>query len=233
MIKWNNKYSYPSSSRSIQKGSRLYSVGNQTMIPSVTTILEITKPDSDKEQLAKWVAKVGEAESKRIASESSSRGTALHSRIENFLKGKLNGDLLEEKNLAQKMADEIIENGIRDKVSEIYGCEVTVFQPDPPNRFAGTADCIAEWNGKISILDFKQTNKQKRKEWILSYLLQLSAYAIAHNRVYNTKIDRGVILMCATDLTFQEFVVEGDEFLELQKEFKKRVELYYQLQAKG
>ena len=233
MIKWNNKYSYPSSSRSIQKGSRLYSVGNQTMLPSVTSILEITKPNSDKEQLAKWVAKVGEAESKRIASESSSRGTALHSRIENFLKGKLNGDLLEEKNLAQKMADEIIENGIRNKVSEIYGCEVTVFQPDPPHRFAGTADCIAEWNGKISILDFKQSNKQKRKEWIFSYLLQISAYAIAHNRVYNTTIDRGVILMCATDLTFQEFVVEGDEFLELQKEFMKRVELYYQLQAKG
>ena len=232
-MKWNNKYSYPSSSRSIQRGSRLYSVGNETMLPSVTSILEITKPASDKEQLAKWVAKVGEAESKRIASESSSRGTALHSRIENFLKGKLNGDLLEEKNLAQKMADEIIENGIRNKVSEIYGCEVTVFQPDPPHRFAGTVDCIAEWNGKISIIDSKQTNKQKRKEWILSYLLQLSAYAIAHNRVYNTTIDRGVILMCATDLTFQEFVVEGDEFLELQKEFMKRVELYYQLQAKG
>ena len=88
-MKWNNKYSYPSSSRSVQKGSRLYSVENETMLPSVTTILEITKPDSDKEQLAKWVAKVGEAESKRIASESSSRGTALHSRIENFLKGKL------------------------------------------------------------------------------------------------------------------------------------------------
>jgi len=232
-MKWNNKYSYPSSSRSIQKGSRLYSVGNETMLPSVTSILEITKPASDKEQLAKWVAKVGEAESKRIASESSSRGTALHSRIENFLKGKLNGDLLEEKNLAQKMADEIIENGIRNKVSEIFGCEVTVFQPDPPHRFGGTADCIAEWNGKISILDYKQTNKPKRIEWIKSYLLQLSAYAIAHNRVYNTKIDRGVILMCATDLTFQEFVVEGDEFLELQKEFMKRVELYYQLQAKG
>ena len=66
------------------------------MLPSVTSILEITKPNSDKEQLAKWVAKVGEAESKRIASESSSRGTAIHSRIENFLKGKLNGDLLED-----------------------------------------------------------------------------------------------------------------------------------------
>ena len=91
----------------------------------------------------------------------------------------------------------------------------------------------AEWNGKISILDYKQTNKPKRIEWIKSYLLQLSAYAIAHNRVYNTKIDRGVILMCATDLTYQEFVVEGDEFLELQAEFMKRVELYYQLQAKG
>ena len=232
-MKWNNKYLYPSSSRSIQKGSRLYSVGNETMLPSVTSILEITKPASDKEQLAKWVAKVGEAESKRIASESSSRGTALHSRIENFLKGKLNGDLLEEKNLAQKMADEIIENGIRNKVSEIYGVEATLNYPDPPNRYAGTADCIAEWNGKISILDMKQTNRVKKIEWIKSYLLQLSAYAMAHNKVYNTNINRGVILMCATDLTYQEFVVEGDEFLELQKEFMKRVELYYQLQAKG
>ena len=232
-MKWNNKYSYPSSSRSIQKGSRLYSVGNETMLPSVTSILEITKPASDKEQLAKWVAKVGEAESKRIASESSSRGTALHSRIENFLKSRLNGDLLEEKNLAQKMADEIIENGIKDKVSEIYGVEATLYYPDPPNRYAGTADCIAEWNGKISILDMKQTNRVKKIEWIKSYLLQLSAYAMAHNKVYNTNINRGVILMCATDLTYQEFVVEGDEFLELQAEFMKRVELYYQLKAKG
>ena len=231
-MKWNNKYSYPLSTRSIHLGSRVYSVENETLLPSVTSILEITKSNADKEQLAKWVAKVGETESKRIASESSSRGTALHLRIENFLKGRLNGDLLEEKNLAQKMADEIIENGIKNKVSEIYGVEATLYYPHGPNRYAGTADCIAEWNGKISILDFKQTNRAKKIEWIHSYFLQLSAYAIAHNKLFNTNINRGVILMCATDLTYQEFVVEGDEFLELQKEFMGRVELYYQLQSK-
>ena len=70
------------------------------------------------------------------------------------------------------------------------------FRCMPSGLYAGTTDCIGLWNGKLAILDFKQTNKPKKREWVDDYFCQLTAYAQAHNEMFDTEINTGVILMC-------------------------------------
>ena len=106
-MKWNKKYNYPKSSRSIIDGMRYYSIDNEKL-PSCTEILELTKPEKDKEALRRWQADVGKEESQRISNEATSRGSAMHKILENFLTNRLNGDLLEKDDLAEKMSNEII-----------------------------------------------------------------------------------------------------------------------------
>jgi genome maintenance exonuclease 1 len=131
------------------------------------------------------------------------------------------------------MAAEVILKGLCN-VDEFWGVEVPLYYS---GLYAGTTDCLGVWKGRPAIMDFKQTNKPKRREWISSYFLQLAAYAQAHNNMHGTEIDCGVILMATQpkllpDNTYStpeylEFVVEGDEFAHWTNEWTKRVELYY------
>ena len=82
-------------------------------------------------------------------------------------------------------------------------------------------------NGKDSIIDFKQSNKPKRREWIEDYCLQLSAYTMAHNAVYGTAIEKGVIMMVTPDNYYQEFIIEDDEWDIYESKMWDRVEEYY------
>ena len=226
-MKWVKKYNYLKSTRSLINGTRYYSVEN-TKLPSVSEILEKTKPEEEKEALKAWKAKIGEKESTRISKESLSRGSKMHKIIENFLLNRLNGELLVKDDLAQKMANEIIDNGIKEKFTEIYGAEATLFFP---KLYAGTCDAVGFYEGSEAILDFKNSRSPKKIEWIYTYLLQLAGYVKAHNKVHNSHITKGVILMCSTDLTFQKFEVEGNKFLEIQDDFMKRVDLFYKLKS--
>ena len=119
-MQWNNKFTYPKSMRSMVSGSRMYAV-NQQKLPSVTSILQATQSEEKKASLANWKARVGAAEANRIKNDASSRGTSMHSHLEKYLLGQLNLELLEEENKSKKMADEIIEQGIKNKLSEIMG----------------------------------------------------------------------------------------------------------------
>ncbi len=222
---WNKKYNYPRSTRSLINGSRYYSIDNEKL-PSVSEILELTKPEKDKKSLRNWREKVGEEAARQIVTESTTRGTNMHGYLENFFLNRINGELLEKDNLAEKMANEIIENGIKDKLTEIYGVEAVLFFPQ---RFAGTCDLVGHYMGSDCIIDFKNSRSPKKIEWINTMFLQLSGYAMAHNKVYHTNINKGVILMCSTNLTFQKFEVEGKKFLKLQDEFMERVELFYKM----
>ena len=143
-------------------------------LPSVTTILAATKSEEDRAAIAAWKERVGHREAERIKNEASSRGNSMHSYIEQFLLGKMNLDLLEEDNHSKKMAEEIIDSGLKDKLTEIWGAEATVYYP---GKYAGTADCIGFMKEKI-LLDFKQSNKPKREEYIEDYFLQLGAYSL-------------------------------------------------------
>ena len=224
-MKWNTKFSYPKSTRSLVNGSRHYSLDG-SYLPSVTTILSVTKSEEDKAAILAWKQRVGNVEAERIKKEASARGSSMHSYIEQFLYGKLNQELLEDNNKSKKMAEEIIDNGLKNKLLEIWGSEATIYYP---GKYAGTADCIGVYEGKESILDFKQSNKPKKEEYIEDYFLQIGAYSLAHNTVYNSNITQGVILLCTVDRLFQDFKIEGNELINFQNKFLERVEKFYHL----
>ena len=224
-MEWNNKFTYPRSTRSLINGSRHYSLDGSNL-PSVTTILKVTQSEEDKAAIEAWKQRVGHKEAKRIKNEASSRGSSMHSYLEQYLLGKFNLDLLDEEERSKKMANEIIDNGLKDKLSEVWGAEATVYFP---GKYAGTADCIGIYEGKESILDFKQSNKPKKAEYIEDYFLQVGAYSLAHNTVYNSKITQGVILICTVDRLFQDFKIEGTDLIKYQNKFLERVEQFYQI----
>jgi hypothetical protein len=221
-MKWNKQFDYPKSVRSLVKGHRHYEI-DASSLPSVTTIISQTQDPEKIESLAKWKAKVGEKEAENIKNVAALRGTAMHEYLEHYIAGKELLDLTETGVKAKSMAKTIIEQGLPD-LEEIWGSEVTVYYP---GLYAGATDLCGIYMGRDSIIDFKQSNKPKRAEWITDYKLQMVAYAMAHNYVYNTNIDQGVILMCTPDNFFQRFIINGREFRELKWRWLSKIDAFY------
>ena len=221
-MKWNKLYKYPRSKREILKGDRHYDV-NDEKLPSVTTILQTTQDAEKAESLQRWTEKVGVFEAERIKNRAAKRGTAMHSYLEAYLQGGKILDLRDVGAEASSMARTIIDKGFSD-LEEIWGSEVTLFYP---NLYAGATDLCGIYQGRESIIDFKQTNKPKRMEWIKDYKLQIIAYAMAHNCVYDTGIEQGVILMCTPDNFFQKFTINGPEFRSFKWKWLDRIDQYY------
>ena len=212
------KYNYAELKR--QDGdSRLYLTPDGDALPSVTTILSKTK---DKTFLKQWRAKVGEANAEKIIRDSAQIGTALHLYIERLVNGEKYKDLTKIGIQAEKMAKKIVEEAFKD-ITEVWGSEVHLYNP---GKYAGTADMIAIYKGRPAIIDFKQTNRPKKREWIQDYLMQLAAYAQAHNALFNTEIDQGGVLMGSRDLTFQRFELTGEKFTRAADAFMKKLDLY-------
>ncbi len=220
-IKHNSKYTYIDGTRSDDHGTRTYDVAGHRL-PSVTTILSRTK---DQTFLKEWKAKVGEKKAEEIKNLSSNRGTAMHKFLEKYVLGEGYDDLTELGKVAKKMASKVIDIGLT-PVNEYYGSEVTLYYP---GLYAGSTDLICSHNGKETVVDFKQSNRPKQREWVGDYFLQIAAYAMAHDYVHNSKIEQGVIMMCTPDLYYQEFVVEGAELRRYKHEFLKRLDMYYDL----
>ena len=228
-MKWNKQFSYPKSTKSFISGSRHYDV-NREKLPSVTAILSATASEEKKAALKAWKERVGYQEAEKIKKEASSRGSSMHSFIEQYLLGQQNMQLIEEKNQAKKMAQEIIDNGLNGKLTEIWGAEATLHYP---KLYAGTADCIGVYQNQESILDFKQSNKPKIEQFIEDYFLQLSGYILAHNKVYSTRITQGVVLICTVDNLFQSFKIEDEKLIKYEKKFLEKVNQYYEQQSKN
>ena len=226
-MKRNNCYKYPKTQREKIEGKRHY-VFDKEKLPSVTTILDITQPAEKRESLAAWRAREGEERAARIMSESATRGTAMHKILEKYV---LEEGYLDETNVgkqAHNMALQVIQRGLCN-MTEFYGTECTLYYP---GLYAGQTDLVGVHKNQDAIIDFKQTNKPKRKEWIGDYCLQLAAYAMAHNMLFNTKITKGVIMMCSKDNYYQEFVIEGLEFQKHMHNFLRRVDEYYKTRPK-
>ena len=222
-MKWNKLYHYPPSTRSTTDGLRTYDVGNEKL-PSVTTILSATKSQESKDSIARWIASKGEKEATRIKEQAAARGIDMHTHLEHHILGQGYLDLRPEGREAKLMADTIVDKGFKE-LQEIWGSEVVVYYP---GLYAGATDLVGVYDYEDSIIDFKQSNKPKRKEWIDDYFLQLGAYAMAHNYVYRTQITQGVILMCTPDNYFQRFQIKGKEFIRYQHQFLERVNKYYE-----
>ena len=131
----------------------------------------------------------------------------------------------EEGREARSMAQTIIDKGLGD-LQEIWGNEVVLYYPE---LYAGQTDLCGVYQGRDSIIDFKQTNKPKKDEWITDYYLQGAAYATAHDCIYDTKIEQIVVLMCTPDNFFQRFIVNGQRFRDYKSEWLRRVDMYYNL----
>ena len=222
-MKLNKKFIYPTSSRSLVKDERHYDV-NATKLPSVTTILQATQPEEKRLALAAWKTKVGSVEADKVKNDAASRGTAMHRHLEKFLLGEGYLDLTTEGQASRTMADEIINKGLKNRLAEFWGLEVTLYYPE---LYAGATDVVGIYDNEESIVDFKQSNKPKRREWIEDYKLQLAGYALAHNEVYGTNIMKGVNLICTKDNLYQEFIFDGEEFKQAKYEFLRRVDQYY------
>ena len=224
-MKWNNKFIYPKSSKSIENGLRKYLFGEEKL-PSVTSILQATKTEEDKASLELWKERVGHKEANKIKNEASSRGTSMHSYIEDFLRGRINNSFFESNKQYKSMAKEIIDKDIKGKLGEIYGMETTLYYPE---KYAGTADLVGIYQGQETIIDFKQANKPKKTDYIQDYFLQLGAYTLAHNVFYKTSITSGVILLCTVDNLFQDFKIDGAELIMYQNLFLGRLKKFNEL----
>ena len=230
-MKWNKKYDYPSSTRSVLKGIRQYTLNNQ-ILPSVTSIISLTKSSSEKEALASWQLRVGKEESMRIKNSAAQRGSEMHAFIERFLRGQENLDLFkdDENTQSKKMANLIIEEGLRNNLSEINGVECTVYYPGALG-FAGTSDLIGIFNNVSSVIDFKQKDSIMKESYesLQTYFTQLGGYSLAHNSMFNSNITQGVILLATTDLVFQIFRIKDEKLIEYQNKFLDRVKQYYSI----
>ena len=214
------KYNYADLKRE-DGATRLYLTPDGESLPSVTTVLSKTK---DKSGLDQWRKRVGEKKAEKIIADSARIGTALHLYIEHYVNGHGYKDLTDVGKKAQTMAQVIIDEGLKD-VTEIWGSEVHLYYP---GKYAGTTDMVGLYKGRPAIIDFKQTNKPKKREWVQDYLMQLAAYAHAHNNLFNTEIDQGVVLMCSRDLLFQRFELTGENFTRALDSFMKKLDLYGQ-----
>ena len=222
-MKHNNCFVYPKTVREAIDGKRHYDTGREKL-PSVTTILSSTQDPSKTASLQSWRERVGESTALMITEEAASRGTAMHKILERYIDESGYLDMTKVGLNAHNMAVRIIEQGLCN-VTEYYGIECTLFYP---GLYAGQTDMVGVHKGQDAIIDFKQTNKPKREEWIGDYKMQLAAYAMAHNYMHKTQITKGVIMMCSKDNYYQEFVIEGEEFKKYQHKWLGKVSDYYE-----
>ncbi len=226
--KFNRLYDYPRSMRTLVGGKRHYDI-REEKLPSVTTILSACQSPEKKASLEAWRQRLGPKTADIARDLAAERGTAMHKYLEHYIDGTGLKDLTTLGMQAETMATKIIESGLRD-LEEVWGSEVTLYYPD---LYAGATDVVGIYNGRESIIDFKQTNKPKKEEWITDYKLQLAAYAMAHNYMHKTNITKGVIMMCSKDNYYQEFIVEGKEFQEYKHKWLGKVSEYYEDRRKN
>jgi len=225
-----NKYDYNSLKRKNVNGKRHYYLEGQaesTPVPSVTTILSATAPQEDVDALKRWRRNVGYATANQISTESANRGTRVHKYLEKYI---LTGELPTPgtnpyAQHANGMATCIMNYGLC-MVDEYWGTEVHLYFPQ---IYGGATDCVGVHAGDEAIIDFKQSNKLKKREWLDGYFLQTVAYGQAHNELHGTNIKKGVIMMVTPEWEYQEFIIKGNEYDKFRKEWWKRVEQYYMM----
>lgn len=216
------RFDYAPIQRKSINGKRLYECPDGNAVASVTTILDATK---DKTHLFEWRKRVGEKKAQEITTEAAGRGTRMHKFLETFIEtGNWPSPGTNPYSVqAHKMAERIRDEALKD-LNEAWGQEINLFFPQ---IYAGTTDLVGIYKGNHAIMDYKQTNKPKKEEWIEDYKLQLVAYAESHNEVYGTQIREGHIFMCSQDLIYQQFDIWPDEYGYWQDRWWRRVEQYY------
>ena len=221
-----NKYQYTKYSRDDDHGSRTYQVGEKK-VPSVTTILSKTASKEKKASLDAWRARVGYQEAQAITTQAANRGTEMHYVLENYINGVGYLNLSSKGAQSRIMAHKIIEN--LEPLKIIYGNEVSLAYDD---QWAGSTDLVGNFDGKDTIIDFKQSNKPKREEWIEDYFYQIAAYSLAHKKNYGN-IEQGLICICTKDGFYQQFKMDQKKLLEYESKWFDRVQKYHTMSVNG
>ncbi len=220
IIPLRKKYKYESLVREDGPAGRVYVYGD-TKLPSVTRILSETK---DKKELDAWAARVGEQKAEQIKNEAALVGTHMHMVMDRMIAARdlprpTSWQMLKGYEMGYRLI-----NTFFPQIDEIWGSETALYYPD---RYAGTADMVCVYRGKPSIVDFKQSNKPKKREWIEDYFHQLAAYALAHDIVHGTNIENAAVMMSVQDGSTQEFTTAGREFQQYKQAWLQRVEQFY------
>ena len=223
-LKRESKYDYKKYTRDNDLGSRHYNVGDKK-IPSVTTILSATQSEEKRASLDRWRERVGYQEAARITSQAALRGTEMHYVLENYIDGRGYLNLSPEGAQARLMAHEIVQN--LDKLKIVYGNEVCLAYED---LWAGATDVVGMYDDQPTILDFKQSNKIKREEYVEDYYYQIAAYSLAHKKQYGP-ITQGLICICTKDVIYQEFKMNQDKLNEYEDKWMERVIKYHETKA--
>ena len=198
---------------------RFYDI-NGTNYPSVTSILGVRK----KVELQQWRDKIGENVANWEMGRAARRGTATHNLIENYIKG----EPLEEKSVLPLGLFKLMKPYI-DQINNIHCLETVLYTSK--YRLAGQVDCIAEYNGKLSVIDFKTANKERKEEWIDNYFLQCTAYGLMYEEFFKKEIDQIVVIIGGEDGSIATYIKEKKDYIKkletVIEDFYKMFELEY------
>jgi len=193
-------------------GFRFYNIDGKNY-PSITTVLGIRKT----EQLKGWREKIGENVANWEMGRAARRGKSFHTLVEQYIKGETPSirDVLPLGlfKLLKPYIDQIDNIHLLEAI--MYSKKLTV---------AGQVDCVAEYNGKLSVIDFKTANKERQEDWIDNYFLQTTAYAYMYEETFGTPIEQIVILIASEDGTTQAFIKNKADY---EKELGKAIQGFY------
>tara|TARA_Y100000996_G_scaffold404851_1_gene379369 strand:+ start:71 stop:718 length:648 start_codon:yes stop_codon:yes gene_type:complete len=198
---------------------RFYNI-NGTNYPSVTSVLGVRK----KIELQQWRDRIGDDVANWEMGRAARRGTATHNLIENYIKN----EPLTEKSVLPLGLFKIMKPYI-DQIQNIHCLETVLYSGK--YKLAGQVDCIAEYNGKLSVIDFKTANKERKEEWIDNYFLQCTAYGLMYEELFKKEIDQIVVIIGGEDGSIVSYVKEKKDYIskleEVVEDFYKMFELEY------
>ena len=195
-----------------QDGFRFYSIDGKNY-PSVTSVLGIKK----KKELANWRQSIGEDVANWEMGRAARRGKSTHTLVEQYLKGETPS----ERSVLPLGLFKLMRPYV-DQIDNIHMIEQVMYSKEL--GLAGQTDCIAEYNGKLSVIDFKTANKERKESWIDNYFLQCTAYATMYKELYGKNIDQIVVLIASEDGAMQSFIKETKDYME---PLKKSIEEFY------
>ncbi len=206
-------HEYPKLARTTVDGARLYETPSGRAYPSVTTVTGLLK----KQFIKEWRERVGEAEANKISAKASGRGTRVHSLCEDYLSNLEVTPNYFDLELWRTFTPYL------DRINNIHALETKLYSDHL--EVAGTVDCIAEFDGKLSVIDFKTSSRVKNHNDIHDYYMQCSAYAVAFEERTNLPVSQLVIVMAVDDhdplLFFEKRDNWIDKFKQLREDYRK------------
>jgi genome maintenance exonuclease 1 len=191
-------------------GKRVYEIGDEKY-PSISTICSFR----NRKSIAEWRARVGDAEANKISKRATTAGTTVHSMIEDYLNNELDLDKYADKHLAKILFTQA--KPMLARINNIHFQEAPLYSHE--FAIAGRVDCIAEFDGKLSIIDFKTSSKEKKEEWIEGYLVQETGYAKMYEERSGIKVEQIVTLITCQTGDTQVFIKNPDDYVPLLKDY--------------